>query len=212
MFDIIAPVAEIQVFSVSDFDEADALARQEREYATQLGIENFQEISELYHRNPKGFYQSLKHPKVIDLLESILEATPNHLSAQILLDHAKGRGKKVLSLLRSAEFIEKEAYEMVDVIDENGKVSKLDSLSSNQVVEAMSLLRSNREKLDQRTWGWTKSLIAFGTLLNQLQTNPPNSTSLKNKLIDEINAAGFAVRNERQELFQNPEVMEELLQ
>jgi hypothetical protein len=66
--------------------------------------------------------------------------------------------------------------------------------------------------LDRRTWTWANDLIDFGTLLNQLQTNPPTTVKSRNALIGEINAAERSVRLQRKLLFDNPEVIEELLQ
>lgn len=208
----LGPVSEIQVFTISDFAEADKLAREERAPELQESMTSFEKIAGLYRKAPNGFARTITHPKVIALLEEILEASPNHLSAQILLEHARGQGKSTLSLHGSTEFIEKNAYSITDVIDNKGQVSQIHGLSSNRVVEAISLLRRSRDRLDQRTWNWANGLINFGTLLNTLQTNPPNTVKVKNRLIDEINAAGEAVRAERVRLFQNPEVMEELLQ
>ncbi len=206
------PITEIQVFSISDFDQADALAKVEKDQIVANSIANFQKITSVYEKNPTGFARTLSHPKMILLLEEILEGTPNHLSAKILLDHAKGNAPKSLSVHGSTAFIEREAYSITDVIDNKGKVGKLSALSGNQVVEAISLLRNSKNKLDERTWKWAGQLIHFGTLLNRLQTNPPSSVNQHNKLVAEINAAGDAVRAERRNLFNSPEVMEELLQ
>lgn len=207
----IGPITDIQVFSIANFDQAEALAPNEREELVQKSIDDFNKIAELYQKNPSTFGQSIKHPKVIELLKDIVKATPNHLSAEALLKFATGKGPRTLSLHGSTEFIERNGYSITDVIV-NGKVSKLESLRANQVTGAISILRKNRAKLDERTWKWAGELIKFATLLNRLQTNPPSSAAVYNKLVSEINAANDVVRAERRKLFSNPEVMEELLQ
>ncbi len=206
-----APILDIQVFTIATFDEANALSRKERTEALDQSMASYDKIAGLYHKNPQSFATTVKHPKIIALLEEITAATPNHLSAQMLLEYAKGQLPSTLSLHGSTEFIETRAYSITDVIVD-GKVSKLEVLSTNQVTDAIGLLRRSRERLDERTWDWANGLINFATLLNQLQTNPPRSTGGYNKLVDQINTALDAVQAERKRLFQNPEVMEDLLE
>lgn len=208
----IRPIVEIQVFSIANFDQAFALAQKERKLEVQGSIDSFDRITNLYQDKAKNFGTSVRHPKVIALLEEILKATPNHLSAKILLDHAQNRASKTLSLHGSTEFIEKRAFSIVDVIDASGRVSQVEGVKNNQVLDAISLLRRSHDMLDRRTWTWANDLIDFGTLLNQLQTNPPTTVKSRNALIGEINEAERSVRLQRKLLFDNPEVIEELLQ
>ncbi|MEM6277854.1 MAG: S16 family serine protease [Verrucomicrobiota bacterium] len=204
-------VLKIQVFSIEDFDEALALALVDRERSLQKSMEQFRQVIALYEQSPQEFSSKVKHPKVVSQLKEILETVPNHLSAKVLEEYASGKFPKRLSLHGSVEFIENRAFSIFDVI-EDGKVARLDELSENQVTEAVILLRSSQNKLDERTWEWARMLIDYGNLLNRLQTSPPNSTNNFNKMVAEINSANDEVRLERERLFSKPEVMEELLQ
>ncbi len=208
-----APLIKIQVFSIADFDEAFALARAERGEgdAVQSALDEFAKIQALYERNPKGFGATLRHPKVIEKLEQISRDASNHLSAQVLLAYAQGKQPKALSIAGSVSFIEKNAYEIFDVI-ENGRVTEVQGLDNDRVADALSLLRRTKPKLDERTWNWINELMAFGELLREYQTNPPGSVTNHNRLVDQINRANAAARTEREALMKSPEVMEELMQ
>ncbi|MEO0416300.1 MAG: hypothetical protein AAF226_15245, partial [Verrucomicrobiota bacterium] len=205
------PITEIQVFTIDKFDDAKALAQQEKSELINKSIASFDRIVGIYTKNPSTFSTTIRHPKVVTLLEEIVKDTPNHLSAKILLEYTKGQMQKTLSLHGSTEFIEQRAYSITQVIVD-GKVSKIEGLTPNKVVESVNLLRRSKERLDQRTWKWSGELIKFATLLNQLQTNPPQSTTRHRKLVSEINAALREVNAERDQLFESPEAMEELLQ
>ncbi|MGI9240916.1 MAG: S16 family serine protease [Verrucomicrobiales bacterium] len=208
-----APLMKIQVFSISDFDEAFALARAERGAGdkVQSALDEFAKVQAVYRKNPKGFGKTLRHPKMVEKLEAISDAAPNHLSAKILLAYARGNQPKSLSLAGSVSFIEKNAYEIFDVI-ENGRVAAVQGLDKDQVADALSLLRRTKPKLDERTWDWINELMSFGNLLREYQTNRPGSVTNHNRLVGQINKANTAARTERETLMKNPEVIEELMQ
>lgn len=94
----------------------------------------------------------------------------------MLLAYAQGKQPKALSIAGSVSFIEKNAYEIFDVI-ENGRVTEVQGLDNDQVADALSLLRRTKPKLDERTWNWINELMTFGELLREYQTNPPGSVT-----------------------------------
>lgn len=202
-------IAEIQVFSISTFDEARALASKEHPKDLAKAMESFAAIQNVYRRQPRSFAKSLEHPKVIEKLNEVLAAAPNHLSASIMLAHALGKAPPTLSLQGSVAFIDTTAFKMVDVID-NGKVAKIGAFDEHQVADAVGELKRMRLRLDQRTWKWADVLITYGTQLHEWQTNRPKSVNNQNKLVDSINAAGDRARAERKTLMSNKEVVEEL--
>lgn len=66
-------------------------------------------------------------------------------------------------------------------------------------------------------WEGDGKVVNEGTALNRVNSlkksgSNTKSPSLNNKLVDQINTALDAVRAERKKLFQNPEVIEDLLQ
>tara|TARA_R110000850_G_scaffold7548_12_gene27400 strand:- start:964 stop:2703 length:1740 start_codon:yes stop_codon:yes gene_type:complete len=207
----VKPVMDIQVFSISDFEEAYAIALAHKSEAVRQAIDDFASIQTLYLNRTGSFTTTLKHPKVIEKLSSIVEAAPNHVSASLLLAYSQGRGPKTLSLHGSFSFIDQNTYQIVNVI-KGGKVSELESFDEDQVAEAISLLRRSKLKLDKRTWQWADSLLRWGELMREYQTNRPKAISNVNKLVREINTAGNSARAERTSLLENPEVMEELLE
>ncbi|MDF1657545.1 MAG: lectin-like protein [Verrucomicrobiales bacterium] len=209
VMDGIRSIIEIQVFSINSFDEAYSIARSTKSESVQSALNGFSEIQEIYRKNPTAFYNSIRHPKAIERLQEILKGMPNHLSASILLTFAQGRIPDSLSLPGSFTFIDQNAHQIVDVI-QDGEVSELQDFDHDQVSDALSLLRRSKLKLDKRTWDWADDLSRWGELMREYQTNRPKSTNNVNKLIDDINAAGDAARAERSRLLENPEVMEEL--
>lgn len=211
LMDGIAPAINIQIFSIATFEEAYAIASSTKSASVQKSLSEFSEIQEIYRKQPSGFSQVVRHPKVIEKLEGIVEVMPNHLSSSLLLDFAKGTAPTSLSLQGSFSFIDENAYQIVDVI-KDGKVAKLDDFDEDQVAEALSLLRRSKLKLDQRTWDWADGLLRWGELMREYQTNRPKAISNVNKMISDINTAGNATRAERVRLLEDPEIVEELLE
>ncbi|MEM9282251.1 MAG: lectin-like protein [Verrucomicrobiota bacterium] len=210
LMDGIAPLMRIQAFSIGHFEQAWDLARTEKPLAIQIAMNEFAAIQSVYQKDTKSFDQTIRHPKVTEKLEAILKAAPNHASAQILLAFSQGRAPATLSLHGSFSFIDENAFQIVNVI-KDGKVAMLDSFDQDQVADAIALLRRNKLKLDKRTWNWADSLMQWGELMREYQTNRPKATSNLNRMIDSINAAGAETRDQRERLLADPEIMEELI-
>ncbi|NRB73298.1 MAG: hypothetical protein HRU46_02970 [Verrucomicrobiales bacterium] len=211
LMDGIAPIMKIQAFSIATFEEALALARSEKPLSVEVALNEFSAIQDLYRKNPSGFAQTIRHPQVVEKLTKVIEASPNHISASLLLAYATGQGPKSLSLHGSFSFIDENAYQIVGVI-KDGEVDELGDFEQDQVADAVALLRRNKLKLDKRTWHWADSLMRWGEQMREYQTNRPKAINNLNKLIDSINAAGREAREQREQLLEDPEIMEELLE
>ena len=205
-------ILEIQVFTISDFEEALGLARQNKREDLQQALQEFETIQNVFRQNPSRFNGFLRHPTMIAKLEGILAVAPHHLSAGILLAIAQGRAPDTLSLHGSFSFIDRNTFQILSVIDESGKVSDTVKLDDDQLAATLSTLRRNKLKLDKRTWDWVQHLLDFGKLLREMQNNRPSSVSNFNKLVRSINDKGAIVRKSREDLLSTPEVVEDLLE
>ncbi|HEX2746957.1 MAG TPA: S16 family serine protease, partial [Verrucomicrobiales bacterium] len=90
------PLLAIQVFTAEKFEDAKKVAISPRDPAVEKAVTEFAEIAKALNaqRDPSI---SLRHPKVVEKLKSVLKNAPNHLSAKLLLEMAEGTYSKVLS-------------------------------------------------------------------------------------------------------------------
>ena len=139
LMDGLKSVLEAQIFSLSHFDQAIALARLEREENVKEALREFELVQTAYRNSPSNFSRNLRHPKMIQKLVKIIELAPNHLSAEVLLAHAQNRAPSALSLDGSFSFIDKNAFQIVNVI-EKGKVAETNDLDPSQVGQCHAVI------------------------------------------------------------------------
>jgi hypothetical protein len=93
---------KVQVFAVEEFDEVKALALtgEHRDFLVNESLKIYAETAAKIARfeDPKDLS---RFPALVERLRKVVELTPNHWSARILLAEASGKGPKVLSIGRS---------------------------------------------------------------------------------------------------------------
>ena len=95
VLDGVQQLLDIQVFTMKDMDQARALSRAEKDKDVQSTLDDFKAVAEVIAEQGE---KVLQNGRVQEKLEAVLEKMPNHISAQLLLDHARGKAPEKLSV------------------------------------------------------------------------------------------------------------------
>ena len=95
VLDGIQQLLDIQVFTMKVMDEARALSRAEKDKDVQSTLDDFKSVADVIADQGEA---ALKNTRVQERLEEVLKAMPNHISAQLLLDHIRGEAPERLSV------------------------------------------------------------------------------------------------------------------
>ena len=95
VLDGLQQLLNIQVFTMKDMDEARALSRAEKDKDVQTTLDDFKSVADVIADQGEA---ALKNTRVQERLEEVLKAMPNHISAQLLLDHIRGKAPERLSV------------------------------------------------------------------------------------------------------------------
>lgn len=101
-----ALVAEVQIFLVENFDQAWSVAKSERPAGIATSIAEFDQLRARFRS--EGVMETIRSESGKAALRRILERTPNHGSAQLMLAAANGQLPKQLSLRGSMEELERQ--------------------------------------------------------------------------------------------------------
>ncbi len=95
VLDGIQQLLDIQVFTMKDMDEARALSRAEKDKDVQSTLDDFKAVADVIADQGET---ALSNTRVQERLEEVLKSMPNHISAQLLLDHIRGKAPERLSV------------------------------------------------------------------------------------------------------------------
>lgn len=196
----IETITKLQVFTIETFDQAKQLAQpaESRDSALAEAMEKFNTVQLLLQR--EGYAENvLKNRQVQQRLQEILDAAPNHASAKTLLLKGLGREPDQLTLYGSMDAIDRAALPLLQGLDTasfgRGAKSTGSLIENDEFADAAYNLRRIRHKLNTRTLKIADAMTDYADLLRQLENNPPNTPSLYNKLVDEINSKGKDLSN-----------------
>jgi hypothetical protein len=96
----------------------------------------YQRVADLVQEKGKDI---LKNPKVQAELEKVIKATPNHLSAKVLLDWSNGKHAKILSLRGSLDEIDQEmsAFRTGGIKGDEGKTTAKEAVDHLEKIKGM---------------------------------------------------------------------------
>lgn len=201
------PLTAIQIFTTTKFDDAKKVASSPRDPAVEKAVTEFAEIARVLNANANPA-AAIKHPKVIERLRSVLRNAPNHLSAQLLLDMAEGRGAKALSAAGSLEAINSESAALLAGI----RSGQADKLGKDKVADAVSRLNNLRPRLDKRTYAYADSILDFGRAFRQYTTgDQPETRTEALKAIEDLQTKGARVGAEWEKLRSDQALMETVM-
>ncbi|MGC6464937.1 MAG: S16 family serine protease [Akkermansiaceae bacterium] len=206
VLDGIEPLINIQVFSFKTLDETLDVAYKEKPENVQATIDDFKEIADLI--KDKG-EEILKNSKVIERLEGVVEKMPNHQSARILLEVAKGKEQKILSVGGSLHEVDA-AYAFsarkVAMIALSKSLERSSEGDQKEAGEAYDELMKLDGKIDTRLSDYHK----FVTEAMKTYSEGPKSGEDEEDYLDRLIKIWGEVGNAQKKLMSDPEIMEEL--
>lgn len=155
LLDGVGTLLKINVFTQKNFDEAYKLSRMNKSQDVLDAMAAYRQVADLVEAKGKD---SLKNDAVKAKLREVLDKTPNHLCAKVLLDYANGKHVKTLSLRGSFDEIDMElvafqrglgedsqetAKESLDHLDKIGKI--LDIRVKPYLDESLKLIKAIKE-------------------------------------------------------------------
>ena len=201
LIDGIKPLYEIQIFTISDFDEARAVAMEERSEEMQKAIDEFALVQKAL-RKDEGF---LKNSKVQQKLKAIVNLAPNHTSARLLFLKSVGKAPRKLSLTGSLTKIEQSAENLASMLEDGSFMAT--SGNENVLFTLGNEISTMRPMLDKRTLGYCDS---FSSLTNYTKTLRSRS-QVSDGQIEKFNSLVDNIVTERTKLYNNQEIREELM-
>lgn len=204
--DDIETLSRIQIFTIRDFNQALALATvpESRDEKVSRSLSLFTTIQEVLSR--PGGRRMLDNGHVQSRLREVLQLTPNHASARLLLLKAQGQVPAVLTLGGSLINIDRAALPVMDAIQSDDLTNQIEHLK-----DATFALQRVRGKLDPRTHQCADALASLSTALREFAASKvsPNTTRGRQQ-INEVRQAMSRVDREYNALQNNPAVQEEL--
>lgn len=203
-------VAAIQIFTVSDFDSARALAAAEKDAKVKTSMAAYQKISTSL-AGPDAL-SVLKSAPTIASLKSILKDTPNCLSARLLLDVAEGKAARIMSPEGSFNALSRVGRVLMDMKAGNNGRTIVDKAMLDSLDKEIKTLESTRGRFDPRLRALTDAVLKFAKAFRQLGAMNPSSSGFslfsKNRALQE---AAAQVQEEEAKLRRNKSLMSELL-
>ena len=193
-------LSAIQIFSIKTFDEAHAIAGKQKP-EVKKAIAEFKEVQKALKRNPKYIYNA----KVQAKLKLVLDAMPNHVSADLLLKHGMKNGPKKLSLSGSLVAVDTASVDFVKMLDNR---SFMNNAGNRDVLyRFISDLRKLKLKVAPRTKAYCSSYIKLAEYIMSVRTKKIWTPQNQRDLESHINT----VTANRDQLLQDRSVREELM-
>lgn len=206
VLDGIENLMKIQVFSFKTLDGAIKVAAKDKDDEVQQSIDDFNKVVKLIENKGE---ESLKNPKVIELLEDLVEKMPNHESARILLSVGKGEEKKRLSLGGSFHQIDTRISAIANKMGPSWFPSDSMTVSAaerEKAKEAVTELEELSLKVDERLEDYHKSML---TALKDFAEGRKDGESDED-FMGRLRRKWKEAMDQRQILMEQPEIMEEL--
>ena len=168
-------------------------------------IDDFNKIATLLKDQGEGILNS---PAVISKLEKVVKAMPNHESARILLEVAKGTPPKTLSIGGSFHQIDtatssiKQKIQTITWTEEFNR----ESTDKADAAEALELLKEVDNKVDSRLTDFQKAMLEITEIFHDGRKDSEKD----DEFVDRLKTSWEEVQSERKKLMENPEIMEEL--
>jgi hypothetical protein len=213
LLDGIQQLLDIQIFTMKDFDEARAISRAAKPKEVQQTLGLFDDVVKVMKERRDEAETLLKNPEVQKRLAAVIEAMPNHLSAQLLLAHGRGESPRTLTVRGTMSQIEIASSGVMRKLgrlmwirgkDEDEEVD-LDADDRKEAKEAVAALKELRERIDPRLEDYHKSIVAACDLVAE----GPDDGDDAGDFAGEIREAMETMQAYYQKLMDDPEIMEE---
>lgn len=198
----IKPFVAIQVFTLSHFDNALEIARTDKPEAMAASIAAFDALARSLEKN----VSAVKSPDVVAKLKAILQKTPNHFSAKMLLQYATGTLPATLSPAGTLAEMQQGIGDVQTAI--NGDLASKSKLDSDQVGKARSALQRLRPLADARVRKLVDAYVNWANLADKIIRE--DGGMLKEKTVGPWMDAVRQINAEEDKLRKNESFFEEL--
>lgn len=205
VLDGIDQLLDIQIFAMEDYKQALAISRKEKSTEVAETLEAFSNIATLIKDEGEA---AIKSPTIQKQLEEVLEKMPNHLSAQLLIDHAKGKAPTHLSVGGSLHEIDSCVTSVSSIVQTSIFRKKYDHSNTVQETakEATEELRSLKGKVDERMEDYFNDAVKICKLIEEGKGDDDEDIFFKR-----LQKGWEALQAKRKKLLDDPELREEIM-
>ncbi|MFM1558202.1 MAG: S16 family serine protease [Roseibacillus sp.] len=204
VLDGIQQLLDIQVFTMKDMDQARELSRAEKNENVQSTLDDFNAVAEVIADQGE---KMLKNSNVQSKLEAVVKKMPNHISAQLLLDFAKGKAPEQLSVGGSFQEIDSRssaAFSAVQMMVMRKKVHE-GKAARREAKDALEELNAIDGKVHE---AFEKYLKGATELCEVLEAGIEDG---EDEFLKELKKKWDAVQAERKKLSEDPKIREEIM-
>jgi len=198
---------ETQVFQIATLAEACEIAFVADVGAVEKSLVAFEKIRPALLANPNA---ARTNAEVRATLAQIAEATPNHLSARILLFEADGRLPRQLSLAASFEIIANASNELQNAV-RSGALERTGTFDEDLLRRCQKALHDRRALLDARTKPLSDGVTELIDVCRDIRDNPVRTNARARSVTDRLNGALARIKTEETKLMNDREVREQLM-
>jgi len=204
------PLLKIGIFAIKHFNEAVALATEQRDEALAAAVAEFMIIQDVCLRDPRSATSIMKTPQAMTRLQAVLQKAPHCLSAKYLLLYAQGRVAKTLSLVGSVQAVDSGGQGLLQSVkNDEGRGGGL-GIQEDEIRTTLNSLRNMRPKIDNRVWPYLDALIRLGDVVRAQVLNPARSGSGLEAFVRNASTIGATIKAAKSSLLSDPAVIEEL--
>lgn len=204
VLDGIQQLLDIQVFTMKDIDQARVLSRATKTTEVQSTLDDFIAVAEVIADQGE---KMLKNERVQEKLKAVVDKMPNHISAQLLLEFAKGKAPDHLSVGGSFHEVDSRSSGVFSRVQmmvmrnkfHEGKAAKTDATS------ALKELKEIDGKVHEK---FTKYLKGAVDLCETLEAGVEDG---EDEFLKKLKSKWDAVQSERKRLSEDPEIREEMM-
>lgn len=186
---------KINVFTQRNFDEAHKLSRKEKDEDVKLALATYKQVAELVKKDGPDI---LKNNKVKEKLQLVLDKTPNHLCAKVLLDYANGQSVKTLSVRGTLDEIDTE-------LSAFGRGGFGDG-SKETASEGIEHLNKIKGMIDSRFKDYHEAALALCEAIKKGTSDGEEKEAYTKRIRNLYNKAA----NKRSKILGDPKIVEEM--
>ena len=202
LLDGLSTLYEIQIFSISEFEQAAAIGYAEKSSETEEAMAEFGMVMKALKKNPKYLYNA----KVKEKLVRVTELMPNHFSAGLLLRHATKKMTKKLSVGGSMDAIDEVYTELLELSDSKG-------IDPDAIYQFSKSLRKIKRVMDHRVRYYYDSVYELADAsLAYMKALKQATAKDRSEAAKAVNKARSDVKNHRENLLKDPDVVGEIIE
>ena len=189
---------------MKDFEEGHALARLDKDPEVQETLDAFDEVANLIEAEGE---ELIRNSAVQAKLEAVLEKMPNHQSARLILDYAKGKAPERLSPGGSFHEIDTNASGVLGRSHIMVRAEKYDHSKTvvEDAAEAIEELEALEDKVDERMEEYHKLALKICNKVHEGRDSEDEE-----EFLEDLEELLGDFKRTRDKLMEDPELREEI--